>query len=77
MSNDRTLKILRMRQLVEKLGISRSSIYAKMNPRMPQYDPTFPLPINLGARSKGWAEPDVDRWLLANQGGAKNDPDID
>lgn len=76
MSNDRALKILRMRQLVEKLGISRSSIYAKINPRMPQYDPTFPLPITLGARSKGWSELDVDRWLLANQGEAKGDPDI-
>ncbi|MDI4638330.1 MULTISPECIES: helix-turn-helix transcriptional regulator [Halomonadaceae] len=76
MSNDRKLKILRMAQLVEKIGISRSSIYAKINPRMPQYDPTFPVQISLGARSKGWSEPDVDRWLLANQGESKSDPDI-
>ncbi|ATJ83393.1 AlpA family phage regulatory protein [Halomonas beimenensis] len=63
MSNDTTFKILRIKQLVIKLGIGRSSIYAKMNPRLPQYDPTFPKPVTLGARSKGWIEREIDEWL--------------
>lgn len=76
MSNDKTLKILRMEQLVDKLSISRSSIYAKMNPRTPQYDPTFPLPITLGARSKGWSEPAIEMWLISKQEKSPSDLDI-
>lgn len=58
------LRVLRMKQLVEKLGISRSAIYEKINPNSPRYDETFPKSIDLGTRAKGWFEVDIDEWLL-------------
>lgn len=61
------LRILRRKQLEEKIGLSRSSIYARMDPKSPHYDPTFPKPVALGTGMKnppiGWLESEADRWL--------------
>ncbi|RUR43431.1 AlpA family phage regulatory protein [Vreelandella populi] len=58
------ITVLRMRQLRQKLSISRSSIYEKINPRSPRYDATFPKPIKLGAAAVGWVESEVDQWIM-------------
>lgn len=57
--------VLRMKNLTQKLGISRSSIYDKINPKSQRYDSTFPKPIKLGASAVGWVEVEVDEWLKA------------
>lgn len=59
--------VLRMKQMTQKLSISRSSIYEKMNPKSPRFDATFPKPIRLGAASVGWLENQVDEWLVSRQ----------
>lgn len=59
--------VLRMKQMTQKLSISRSSIYEKMNPKSPRFDATFPKPIRLGAASVGWLENQVDEWLMSRQ----------
>ncbi|MBL1267485.1 MAG: AlpA family phage regulatory protein [Halomonas sp.] len=59
--------VLRMKQMTQKLSISRSSIYEKMNPKSPRFDATFPKPIRLGAASVGWLENQVDEWLMRRQ----------
>ncbi|MDI4636700.1 MULTISPECIES: helix-turn-helix transcriptional regulator [Halomonadaceae] len=56
-----------MKDLIEKLGISRSSIYEMLNSDSPRYDPTFPKPVKLGARSVGWIEGSIDIWLCERQ----------
>tara|TARA_R110000851_G_scaffold220703_1_gene373572 strand:- start:1490 stop:1663 length:174 start_codon:yes stop_codon:yes gene_type:complete len=56
-----------MKQMTQKLSISRSSIYEKMNPKSPRFDATFPKPIRLGAASVGWLENQVDEWLMSRQ----------
>ncbi|MGT8977003.1 helix-turn-helix transcriptional regulator [Escherichia coli] len=38
-------RILRMAELTRLLGISRSTIYEKMNPASKYYDATFPRPV--------------------------------
>ncbi|WP_250478876.1 MULTISPECIES: AlpA family phage regulatory protein [unclassified Caballeronia] len=58
-------KILRLKGLKLKTGISGSSIYNKINPRNKYYDPSFPKPIRLGAGTVGWLEAEVDAWLEA------------
>lgn len=58
-------KILRLKRLKEKMGISGSSIYNKLNPRSKYFDETFPKPIRLGASSVGWLESEVDAWLAS------------
>ena len=60
------LKIIRRKQVEARTGLSRSSIYAKMrpNPKRPaDYDPTFPKPVSVGARSVGWIEAEIITWL--------------
>lgn len=61
------VRILRRKQLEERTGLSRSTIYARLNPKSPCYDPTFPKPIELGCGMKnppvGWVESEVESWL--------------
>ena len=59
--------IVRMDKLVDKLGICRSSIYDKMNPKSPRYDPDFPKPIKLGISAMGWVEREIDEWIMLNR----------
>ena len=63
----KTLVILRRKQLEERIGLKRSSIYNKLNPKSINYDPTFPRMVSLGARSVGWYEHEVNAWLTSLQ----------
>lgn len=61
--------VLRRNQLEKKLGLSRSTIYGRINPKSPCYDPNFPKPIKLGAGAAnaavGWLAEEVDAYLAA------------
>ena len=49
--------ILRRKQVEQRTGLSRSTIYLHIQ------EGTFPRPINLGARSVGWLENEIEAWL--------------
>jgi len=56
--------VLRRKAVQARTGLGRSSIYARQDPRSPQYDPTFPHPIDLGGgRAVGWLEHEIDNWI--------------
>ena len=56
----KALKILRRKQLESRLGLSRSTIYAKVAAG------DLPPPIQLGTgRAVGWIEGEIDQWLAA------------
>lgn len=57
--------IIRMPLLKAHTGLSRSSIYDKLNSESPRYDPSFPRPISLGAGAVGWVISEVASWLEA------------
>lgn len=60
--------VLRRKQVETRTGLSRSGIYARLrhNPKRPgDYDPTFPKPIRLGARSVGWVSTEIEKWIEA------------
>lgn len=58
------LRILRRRDLEQRVGLSRSTIYDKINPNSPRYDASFPRPIHLGGGAAvGWLAHEVDDWL--------------
>jgi prophage regulatory protein len=62
------LTILRRKQVEARTGLSRSTIYSKLkhNPKRPcDFDPTFPVPISIGAKAVGWIEAEIDAWLTA------------
>ncbi|HHP8539285.1 TPA: helix-turn-helix transcriptional regulator, partial [Klebsiella pneumoniae] len=60
-----SLRILRMTELTAILGISRSSIYEKLNPKSRYYDAEFPKPVRLGAASVGWRSTAIDEWIAS------------
>ena len=59
--------IHRLKKLEERVGLKKSSIYEKMNPKSDRYDPTFPVMVSLGERSVGWYEHEVEEWLESLQ----------
>lgn len=74
-ANQPPVSILRRRTLEARVGLSRSTIYDKLNPNSPRFDPTFPKPIRLGGFAVGWLAHEVDEWLVrqieASRGAAK------
>ncbi|AJP54562.1 MULTISPECIES: AlpA family transcriptional regulator [Pseudomonas] len=66
MTNTQTVfspRILRLKQLTERIGLGRSTIYDRMNVQSPRYDPTFPKPIKLGASAIGWIDSEITTWI--------------
>lgn len=57
MQNDTNEKILRLRPVLSRTGLSRSMAYDLMAKDQ------FPKPISLGARAVGWLESEIDAWI--------------
>lgn len=55
--SDKQNKVLRLPDVMELTGLSRSTIYAYME------SGNFPKPIKLGARAVGWRQTDIDEWI--------------
>lgn len=62
----KVLRILRMKQLIERTQLSRATLYVLM-----ATDPTFPRKIKLTARTVGWLESDVNLWIESRAAGVK------
>lgn len=45
--------ILRISEVVKRLGVSRSTVWARMNPKSSRSDPDFPKPFNLHNNPSG------------------------
>lgn len=54
--------ILRRTQVQSLVGLSRSTIYARIR------EGTFPGAVTLGSRSVGWRRGDIDAWLADPSG---------
>lgn len=52
-------RILRLRTVLDRTGLSRSTLYRKIKER------TFPRQIALGVRSAGWRESAVSAWMVS------------
>ncbi len=52
------MKILRLKDVINKTGLARSTIYKYLDAG------TFPKPIPLGGRSVGWIDSEVHEWIL-------------
>lgn len=50
-------RIIRMRTVHDRTGLSESTIYRKMK------DGTFPAKIGISANGTGWHESEIDRWV--------------
>ncbi|MEN4688094.1 helix-turn-helix transcriptional regulator [Pantoea agglomerans] len=50
------VKVLRLLDVVRKLGIASSTNYDRLNSKSPRHDPAFPKPYPLGKQPAGWLE---------------------
>ncbi len=50
-------KILRLPDVLNRVGFSRSTIYAFVS------EGRFPAPVKIGARAVGWLDTDIDQWI--------------
>ena len=57
-TNQEKISILRRKKVEKRVGLSRSTIYQKIN------EGSFPKPINLGPRAVGWIEDEIEKWLM-------------
>lgn len=53
------LRVLRRREVQERLGISRATLYGYRNPKSSQFKPDFPEPVRVG----GFMEHEIDAYL--------------
>ncbi len=56
-TNDFTERFLRLPEVQERTGFSRSFIYKSVN------DKTFPSPRKVGGRASVWLESEVNTWM--------------
>ena len=52
-----SLRILHLPQVIERTGLSRTSIYMAIS------EGRFPKPIHLTERAVGWIDSEIDDWI--------------
>lgn len=62
-SQTETVRMLKLRDVISKCQISRSTIYDKLDQKSKRYDANFPKPRKLGMNSVAWVEHEVEQWL--------------
>lgn len=58
-------RLIRRKQVELAIGLSRSTIYARLDPKSPHYDSDFPKPISLGSMSVAWVEAEIQSWIAS------------
>jgi len=53
---------MRRKEVIEKTGLARSTIYKLIS------QGEFPKQVELGARSVGWVDEEIEEWLLKKIG---------
>lgn len=51
------MKFMRLPEVKEKTGLSKSAIYKKIKER------EFPVSVPIGSRTVAWLESDINEWL--------------
>lgn len=57
MATDSASRILRLSNVLDRTGLSRSTLYRKIERG------TFPKQVQISERCIGWRESDIDQWL--------------
>ena len=52
-------RLLRLREVLARCGLSRSTIYRKMR------EGSFPEPLKVGVRAVRWRESEIESWLAS------------
>ena len=58
-------RLLRTKEAIARIGLSRSSFYERLNPRSPYFDSSFPSPVQIGQSAMGYREDEIDAWIAS------------
>jgi prophage regulatory protein len=58
-------RVLRIALVQERTGLSRSTIYERLNTKSARYDKTFPRPFKIGMSAIGWLESSIEQWIMS------------
>lgn len=59
------VSVIRIAGVSTMIGLSKSTIYDRLNKKSPRYDPTFPKQIKIGASAVGWLVDEIEAWINA------------
>lgn len=65
---EKTDRIIRLPDVEKAVGLKRSAIYQRINPKHKNFDPDFPAPIKLGKHASGWLESGIQTWIRKKAG---------
>lgn len=58
-------RLIRLREVREMTGLSRSTIYELMNSKSKYYDATFPQQVHLTANTATWVLHEIESWIAS------------
>jgi predicted DNA-binding transcriptional regulator AlpA len=64
--------ICNFQTLLKIIGISRSMVYLKLDPKSPYHDPSFPQPFHLAGRRNHWLISEVHDYIAKMASTRKN-----
>ncbi len=59
----RPMVMLRMKEVAKRTGLSKSTIYNKLDPASPHHDPQFPTRVRLTKSTVAFLESEIEAWL--------------
>ena len=63
-------QLISIKQVVELVGVGRSTIYEMIDKNSPYYDPTFPKKVKITQNRIDWSAYEIHQWIenkLANR----------
>ena len=58
-----TTRLIRRDELQRLTGLSRSTIYDRLDRRSARFDQSFPRPIKIGKSAVGWIQTEVTEYI--------------
>jgi len=71
--------IIRIKQVIAQTGLSRSTIYSRLDKKSNQYDKSFPQQIRLGGASSsavGWVASEISAWIESQVSRRTTEPNL-
>lgn len=56
-------QLINLKQVVELIGVCRSTIYEMMDENSPYYDTTFPRKVKITQNRIGWSAYEIHQWI--------------
>lgn len=58
-----SLSLITCKEVIQRISISRSALYDRLNPSSPRHDPHCPRPVKVGSHRVAWVASEVDEYI--------------